>query len=256
MQLILLLAELMVDHALYTLDAERYPFLQYLINAHYTRVAGYENVEVAGKRVLQRSEPEHLAHELVGVLAFFQIEGQLQTRKIGLVAYIRDLGHLAELHELQHLVHDRFNRRGGRYFRYLYAAAFLIEGVFAADEYAAASGFVDLLHLVFIVNDKSAAGEVRTLQCRGNVMLRVFHHRDSSLAYLPQVEGADIACHGHRDTDIVVDENGRELHRKQHRLGEGVVVVRNEVNGVLVDVAEQLIADRVELCLGVTRGCV
>ena len=75
------------------------------------------------------------------------------------------------------------------------SSCFSFEHVFSPDDDAATSRLVYLLHFLFVIDDKAAAGEVRTLQSCGNIMLRILHHGDSRLAYLPQVEGADIARH-------------------------------------------------------------
>ena len=61
---------------------------------------------------------------------------------------------------------------------------------------------------------------------------------------------------GHADGDAHVgrDENVRIRCRQQGRLEHGVVVVIHKIDGLAVDIAEQLGADGVELRLGIARG--
>ena len=85
-------------------------------------------------------------------------------------------------------------------------------------------------------------------------MLLILHERNRRLADLLEVKGADRARHTDGDARIRVDQNRREGNRKQRRLLELAVVIIDEINRILVDIAEQLVADRVELCLCVTGG--
>ena len=85
-------------------------------------------------------------------------------------------------------------------------------------------------------------------------MIFVFNQRNGGVAHLLQVERADVARHAHRDAHVAVDQNGRKGHRQQRRLLHRRVVVIHKVHGILVDVAEQLARDRIQLRLGITRG--
>ena len=49
---------------------------------------------------------EELLHELVRVGAPLQVNGQLQTRQVGLIPHVGHLPDLAQLDELGHLVQD------------------------------------------------------------------------------------------------------------------------------------------------------
>ena len=81
---------------------------------HHARRAAEQNVEVAGKAVLQRRHAEELLHELFGVHAALEVDGELETVEVGLVAHVADLPELAGLDELGDLVDDRLDGRGVR----------------------------------------------------------------------------------------------------------------------------------------------
>ena len=95
-----------VDAAADAFRAPRAPLIEQLAHAHHARHSGDEHVEVAGHGVLQRRGLHQLLHELVGIGAALEVDGQLEAVEVGLVAHIGDLADLARLDELGDLVHD------------------------------------------------------------------------------------------------------------------------------------------------------
>ena len=85
-------------------------------------------------------------------------------------------------------------------------------------------------------------------------MLRVADQRRRRFADLGQIEGADIAGHANRNAGIVIHQHRREGDRQQGRLLHGVIVVIHEVDGILIDIGEELGADLFQLDLGITGG--
>ena len=77
---------------------------------------------------------------------------------------------------------------------------------------------------------------------------------DRRAADLGQIERADIRRHADSDAHVGRDQHVRERCRQQHRLLHGAVVIVDKIDGIGVDIAEQLGADRLELRFGVTRG--
>ena len=71
-------------------------------------------------------------------------------------------------------------------------------------------------------------------------MIGIVHQGDGGLAHLPQVEGADGACHAHGNAHIGIDQDARIGHRQELGLLHGGVVVVHKVHGVLVNIREQL----------------
>ena len=134
------------------------------------------------------------------------------------------------------------------------AVVFLVVAPLSADADAAAAIFQHVLHLGGVVQNRAAADEIRGRNDFPQIGLRVLHQGNRRIAEFLEVEGADVGCHADGDAQRVVGQNRREGDRQQRRLRRRAVVVGHKIDGVLVDVAEQLVADRLELSLGVTGG--
>ena len=85
-------------------------------------------------------------------------------------------------------------------------------------------------------------------------MVGVAHQGDGRIAHLRQVKGTDGARHTDGDARVGIDEDGRERHRQERGLFHGGVVVVDKVDGVLIDIGEELLRDGGELGLRVTGG--
>ena len=254
MQLLFLLFEVERHAALYTVAAEYRPLVQYLVNAHYARSSVYQHVEVAVEIILQRGKSEQLVHYCVGVLTLFQVECKAKSRQVRFIADVGYLPDLSVLDEFHHLVDYRFDSGGRGYLRYLDATRVRVVVVHRADFHRTRTGAIDLVHLGFVVNDVASPGEIRAFKRGKRVVLRVFHQCDGSLAYLAEVERADVACHGNCQTEITVNQHCRVSHREKARLQHGVVVIGHHVHGVLVYLCEKFAAYRLQLCFGVSRS--
>ena len=254
MQTLFLAVQVKIGAAADALHPERGPLLQNFAHAHDLRLAGHQNVEVRAEAVLQRGGLEQLRHQLFGIHAALEVQRELQTVQIRLVAHVADLFDLARLDQLGDLVHDGFHGRGGRNlsnFQHIFAGDHIIAGTHFD---AAAAVLVDLPHLGFIVQNLSAAHEIRRGHGGGDVVLRVLHQSNGGVAQLGQIERADVARHADRDAQRIVRQDRGEGHRQKGGFGGGSVVVRDEIDGLLVDVPEQLFADAFQLGFGVT-GC-
>ena len=105
--------------------------------------------------------------------------------------------------------------------------------------------------------DDTAGGEVRTGQtahqladrCRG-----VFQHVDRGINGLTQVVGGDAGRHTNTDTNAAVNQQVRELGRKDFRLRIGFVEGRHHVDRFLLDVVEQFFRQALHTALGITVG--
>ena len=69
---------------------------------------------------------------------------------------------------------------------------------------------------------------------------RIVDQRDAGVDDLAEIVRRDIGRHADCDAAGAVDQQVRELGRQNRRFLLGSVVVRNEIDGVLVDVAEHL----------------
>ena len=251
-QALFLAVQVVVGAAAHALNAERRPLLQNLPHAHDPGLTGHQNVEVAAEAVLQRGGLEQFCHQLVGIHAALEVQRQLQTVQVGLVAHIADLLDLAGLDQFRDLVHDGLHRGGGRDLGdldHIFAGHCIVAG---AHLYAAAAVLVNFTHLRFIIHDLAAAHKVRGGHGGADIVVLVLHQRHGGGTQLRQIEGADVAGHAHRDAQRVVCQNGGEGDRQQGGLGGGAVVVGHKVHGLLIDIPEQFLADTLELGLGIT----
>ncbi len=229
-------------------------FFEYLPYPEGHRHAADQDVEVAGEAVLQRGQLEEPLHQLIGVGAALEVDGDLHTAQTRLVADIGYIAYLAVLDEVDDLLDDDLGGGGRRYMGDVDAVLLFVVGVYRADSDRAPARAVDLADSLFVIDDLRAAGEIRSRQGGDDIVILVTDQGGGGLAYLAQVEGAYVARHTYGDTGVGVDQHRREGRRQQGRLLHRVVVVVDEIDGVPVDIPEQLVAYRVELSLGITRG--
>ena len=100
-------------------------------------------------------------------------------------------------------------------------------------------------------------GKSGPLMCCGetaDVDRRLVDHRHDRVDDLSQVVGRHVGRHPDRDSRRAVDEQVREPRRQDERLAPRAVVVRPEVDGIGVDVPEQLRRDRRQARLRIAVG--
>ena len=249
-QLVLLFAHDEVDAAADAFRAPRAPLVEQLAHAHHARHSGDEHVEVAGHGILQRRGLHQLLHELVGIGAALEVDGQLETVEVGLVAHIGDLLDLACLDQLGDLVHDGLGRGGVGDLIDLDEVFLFVVAPAGADLHAAAARAVNFAQGVDVADDLAAGREIGRKQRLCQVAVGILEVGDRRVAHLAEVEAAQLARHA-GNALIGAHEDVREGRRQQRRLLHGVVVVVDEIDGIGVDVAEQLGADGGELGLRV-----
>ena len=235
---------LVVDAAADAFGAPCGPLLNDLPHAEHPRHASNEQVEVAAEGIRQRRRAHELLHELVGIHAALEVDRQLHAGQIRLVAHIVDLADLARLDQLRDLINDRLRRRGIGDLIDLDEIALLDIAPAGADTNAAATGAVDLRDLLRCVEDLTARGEVGRGHILHQIAVRVFDPRGSRLADLAEVKRADVTRHADRNAHIRRGENVREGGGQQGRLLHGAVIVVHKIDGLRVDIAEDLGADR------------
>ena len=161
MQLFLLLLKVKIDAPACGFNAPRRPLIEDLANAHHARAAGHQNVEVAGKSVLQRRHFKQLLHQLFRISAALEIDGNAQAAQIRFIADIVDFAHFPLLAQLHDLVNDQLN--GGRIGNLidLYDVFFLHIAPLCPYPEASAAGSVNGFHLAAVVDNFTAGREVR-----------------------------------------------------------------------------------------------
>ena len=83
---------------------------------------------------------------------------------------------------------------------------------------------------------------------------RIFDQRDAGIDHLAEIVRRDIGRHADRDAACPVHQQVREARRQHHRLFLVAVVVRLEIDRVLVDVLEQFHGRPAETAFGVAHG--
>ena len=253
-QLVLFAVQYEIHPPPHALRAPGRPLVQNLPHAHDPGHPGDENVEIAADRVLQGRQAEQLGHQLLRVRAALEVDGQLQARQVRLVPHVADLADFPGLDELGDLVEDDLDGGGVGDFIEFDEVCLLVIPPPGADLHAAPAGAVQLPQLRRVADDLAPGGEIRSQQCGGHVVVRVFQQGDGGVAHLPQVEAADLGRHAHGDALVGGHQHVGEGGGQQGRLLHGVVVVVHKVHGVAVQVPEQLRADGGQLCLGVPAG--
>ena len=84
--------------------------------------------------------------------------------------------------------------------------------------------------------------------------VRIVHQRNGRVDNLGEIVRRNLGRHADGDTVGAVDDQVRNARRQNHRLDRGVVEIGNEVDGVLVDVGQQLFGDLGETRLGIPVG--
>ena len=140
------------------------------------------------------------------------------------------------------------------------AARRLFNECFGADDDAAATGGVGGLDALS-PEDGAAGREVGAFDDLPEFLeggFRVVDQEGDRIADLDQVVGRDVGCHADGDAGRSVDEQVGQPGGQDPRLLERGVVVGGEVDGLLVDVDQELVGDGGETGFGVAhcRGAV
>ena len=228
------------------------PLLQQFPHAHDAGHTGNQNIEVAGKAVLQRRQAEKLQHELFGIDAALDVNGQLETGKVGLVTHIVDLLDLAGVDQLGYLVDDGLGGDGIRNLIDFNQIAVLHILPAGADLERATPRLIDGAHLGGIIDDLAPCGEVRRWQSLQQIAAGVADKCLRCLTNLPQIEAADIAGHSGGNSGVAGHQDVGKCGGKQDRLLHCAVIVVHHVHGVKVDVPEKLCRDGFQLGFGIT----
>ncbi len=223
--------------------------LQHLLERQHPRLAVDQRQEDQRETVLQRRELVELVQHDVGIGIAFQFADQADRLfQIAFVANARNAGDFALVHQ------------GGDAF--FDAVAGLLEGDFADDDAVALVVFFD--RRPGADDDRASAGVVSAADAGpaaddaagGKVGAGAdFHqfvdrdvgivdHADQGVADFAEVVRRDRRGHAHRDAVGAVDQQIRELRRQHRRLGPPLVVGRQEIDRVELDVLHHQRGDR------------
>ncbi len=206
--------------------------------------AAVERHHVAAEARLQRRVAVELVQNHVGDGVALQLDHDAHAVTVGFVAEIRDafdallahqIGDLLDQRGLVHLIRDLGEDQG-----LALLAQFLDVGLRPHDDRAAA-GHVGRAG-ARAPEDRAAGREVRA---RDDVVQaldgdrRIVDQRDAAVDHLAEVVRRDVGRHADRDAAGAVDEEVGEAGGQDRRLVLRLVVVRVEVDRVLVDVLEE-----------------
>ena len=236
------------------------PHLQHLLQSHRVRAAVHQRHVVHREVVLQRGVLEQLHQYRVRVEPGFDLDDDARAvMPVGQVDRARDAFELAVLDALgdafQHALGAHHERQFGHHDRLL-AGRDVLDMRGRTGGQRAAAGLVGLTNAV-ASDDDAAARPVRTRHVAHELLqrgVRMRHQMLGRIDDLAQVMRGHVRGHAHGDARAAVDQQVRDGGRQHGRLLELVVVVRREIDRVLVDVGVHAQRRGREPCLGVARG--
>ena len=206
-------------------------------------------------RVLEQLVGDHLGHGLL-----LEAEGDAHALAVGLVAHVADavdllvpdqLGDLLDQLGLVDLVGQLGDDQG-----FGLGALVLLDRHPRPHPDDAAAGGEGLPDARPAVDDPAgreigAGDEAHELLAGG---LRAVDQHLQRLHHFAQVVRGDVGRHADGDAGRPVDEQVGDLGRQHRGLGEGLVVVRGEVDRLLFEVREHLVSQALHPDLGVPHG--
>ena len=231
---------------------------QHVDQRQHFRLAAVERHHVGAERRLQRREAIELVEDHVGIGVALQLDDDAVALA---VAFVADVGNALDAlvaHQLGHLLDHRrlvhLERDFGDDDR-LAVAAHLLDRNLAAHDDRAAPGRIGAVD-AGAAEDDAAGREVRAgndLHQFRQVHRRIVDQRDRAVDDLAEIVRRDVGRHADGDAAGAVDQQVGEARRQDTRLAARRVVVVLEIDGVLVDVLEQLVRHLGEARLGVAH---
>ena len=189
----------------------------------------------------------------------FQVDDDVDTATVGGVMNVADLGQLLVAHELAellkqalaiHLIGDLLHDDG------VASALLLLDLALSTD------GEVAMPRLVRIedalaTHDNAAGGEIGTGKNLHQLLradLGVVEHKARRVDGFTEVVRRYVGGHADRDAVRAVDQQVREARGKNLGFLQAFVVVGLEIDGLLVEIAQQFHRGLVETRLGVAHG--
>ena len=251
--------------------------LEHLLQAHRLRLAAVERHHVHRERRLHRRVLVELVQHAGGLAFARELDDDAHAVAVRLVAQVADADDLAVLHHVGDLLDQRrlvhLVRQLGDDDHLAVAARHLFDARLGLHDDAAAPVGVRLLdgvahELVAVAvvvqravpahaEDDSGRRKVGASDDPGQLVgrrLGVLDELHDGVADLAKVVRGDVRRHGHGDAGSAVHQQVRRARRQHPRLLSRVVVCGDGIDGVAVDVGEQLFADRRHLRFGVAHG--
>ena len=243
------------DDVLLVLDVVEEDFLQ----GQHARGAVHQGQHVGAEAHLQLGVLVQLVQHHLRDGVGLQVDDDIDALAVGGVVDVADFRQLLVAHQLAellqqalavHLVGNLLHHDGGA------AVLLLLDLALGADGHVAVAGLVGVQNAL-LAHDEAAGGEVRAGHDGQQLLggdLGIVDHEAGGVDGLAQVVGRDVR--GHADGDAVgpVHQQVGEAGRQHRGLLQALVVVGLEVDGLLVQVAQQFHGRLVQAGLGVTHG--
>ncbi len=228
------------DHVL----AERDEALQRVLQPHLARASAVQRQHVHAEAHLQLGEAEQLVQHHLGGGVALQFDDDAHAGAVALVAHLADALDLLGAHQftdalqqggLVHLIRDFADDD-----RFAVAADLLELGA-RADGDGAAAG-LERRADAGSAEDDAAGREIRPRDDLHQLVergVRFRNERERGVDDLAGIMRRDVGRHADGDAVAAVDQQVGKARRQDARLLLGLVVVRLEIDRVLVDVVEQ-----------------
>ena len=234
--------------------------LEELLDVEQPRLAVDERDHVHAEAVLQLRELEQVVLDDLRHFAALQLDDDAHAGLVGLVAQVGNAfelllaDELADAHQQRRLVHLIGNLVDDD--RLAIALVQILEMRAGAHDHAAASGSVALADALEAVDDpgRREVGRRNDLHQLVDGQLGAAEQRQAAGDRLGEVVRRDVRRHAYGNARRAVDQQVGKPRRQDGGLLLLAVVVRDEVDGFLVDVGQQLVGDPLEPALGVAHG--
>ena len=243
------------DHLAPVLEEDRDQVLQ----AAQLRLVVDQRDHVDAEGVLQLRLLVQVVQHHLGHFAALELDDDAQARLVGLVLDVADALELLFLHQLGHaleqvllvdLVGDLVDDD-----RLALAAVDVLEVALRAHHYAAAAGAVAFAHAGGAVDD-AGGGEVGRRDQLDELVdrrLRVVQQVQAAVDHLVEVVWRNVGGHADGDARRAVDQQVGQPRRQHQRLALRAVVVRAEVDRLLVEIGQHLVRDARDADFGVAH---
>ena len=233
--------------------------VQALLQADRPGLAVFDGDQYGAEGHLQLRVFVELVQNHVGYFAALQFHHDTDAFLAGFVPKVGDAGDL--------LVIDQFGDRGHEV-RFVDGVGYLgdddvvfahLPGLDARRAPDLQSAAARLVHVDYfaVAADDAAGREVRPGQ-DGHKFLqrdfRILDEHDKRVAKFAQVVGRNVGRHTDRDAARAVQKKLRDFRRQNRRFRHGLVEVRHEIDGVLVDVSQHFLSQGRHAALGVAVG--
>ena len=207
-------------------------------------------------RALVQVVEHHLRHGAV-----LEVDDDAHALAVGLVAHVRDALNMLLIDLLRDTLLQKalvdLVRDLGHHETLATTLANVLDMHLGAHRDGAATGLVGLADALG-AHDDATSREVRAGKHLHQVVcgdVGVVNHHADGLGDLTQVVGRHVGGHAHGNARRAVDQQVGESRRQHGRLGERLVVVGLQVDGLLVEVAQHLHGGIGQAALRVAHGC-